>query len=1845
MIHFLRIFHLFVLTTLSVVATAQIHYVKEGGTGDGSSWADASGDLRQVLLGLADGDTVWVAEGVYKPSDCTICTETDREETFLVSHAVTLLGGFPGSGAPGLGDRDWVAHPTILSGNLGDSGDDSDNAYSVTNVNHPSDTVLLSGFTIEKGNANGPLKKHGAGIFYISDGEDVTLQVHDCTFLQNKAMGYGGAVYSQGIVSDINFIDCRMENNEAYKGGAIHLNGEVNLGKIVNCRFKLNVAVLGGAVYIEEYPTIMLGCIFHGNLAHKGGAVFLKEINDNMELIYNCTFVQNTGSGIYIEFIRKRIKLYNNLYWKNEGFDIRIEEYYSIPFVHGPPLSQQYLLTDKYTRAEICNVPHSVNCCNYGASNPFYHLQSGNLNLLPGGSAVNVGGLEEELSDLGLITDVTGQPRIFETIDLGAIELQEESCEADDFYDILFVNAIATGLENGTSWENAFTRLQDAIDLANRCGTPEIWVAEGTYIPDDCTGCDGSDPRLYTFEFPYQNFCENDFNNELVLYGGFPNNGNPEMQDRNWEAHPVILSGDLGVENDPADNSYHVVSAKANIHLDGFTITNGNANGEDLKHQNGGGLHIANEATLVNCQIVDNYAQVNGGGLYSLLYPGRVFFVFSYLKTQQFDNCLFASNQAGQNGGAVFNGAIIATGSAFENNISGNDGGAIFAQSLNMSNCELNNNSATGTGGAVHSQHHFNFNSFNHCTFSGNSAASGGAGFLFAEPGKGENGDVFEQALFVNKCFFQNNTATSVGGAIYCIGCETTTVEQSLFTGNTAQNDAGVMYAEYVDAEGNSLHYETNFYNCTFALNTSDEGAAIFSTSYQGYEELFFINNIFWNNHTPTNPVLFKGKVDLSYALLDVADCTGIGSELNCGKQLLFGASNPFIDSSANNFTLNDSTPAIDNADKEVAWYIDDYDLAGNPRFQSVFPDMGAYEFSDFSDCTNPNITLSTQEAVDSFPLNYPGMTSVDCNLIVQGSNVTNLDSLIGIAEIGGHLVLKENYLLSDISGLSNLTSIGGHLLLQYNTDLEQLAGLDHLDSIGGDCMIKYMYQLNDLTALSSLDWVGGNMWFQFCGLNDFSGLENLESVQAGLWIENVGLNSLKGLENIGRIHQDLIIRDLDYLTSMDSLKGLSYIGGSLQLIDNGMESLDGLTSLDTIGETLWIERNYGLNEEGGLNNLQYIGQDFHFKNNNNTTYIGNFPQLHSIGRSMIILENDSITSIGYFPMLTAIDTDFIVDDNDMLLSIQGLSSIQSVGNHMRITGNESILHLNPDNSLLEIGGTLEVYRNYNLETLQGLNNLSDVGQHILILNNNNLVEVTSLQGINYIGGDFKINKNPNLESIPSFPMLTQIGGRFEVAYNQSLNFIDGSPNLTVIGGSFNIGSNGLLQTISSFDELTSIGGNFHINLNHNLTELAEFENLVSVGNSFIVNKCNLSQLEGFPSLSEIQNDFIVSRNDSLIFVEGLQSLNHLGGSFRMQRNSSLTDIGQYPNLDTIGGDFYTFPFNNSTTFPLTNISGLSSLIYVGGNFTLGSSSISDLSGLSNLNHVERSFTLKTLTEITSLEGMDNLTSVGNLRIENCNRLKNLDTFDGVDLTGQQIHLLFNDSLTNIELLNQFVPDQFNFLEITNNPSLSICSEPFVCAYLEGGRPATIFNNLSGCNSEIEVLCYCAGFDDLDGDGFPLADDCDDSNSDINPSVPEIPYNTINDDCDGNTPDDDLDGDGFPLADDCDDQNPDINPNADDIPNNGIDEDCDGEDATISAKETVSLRPQVFPNPTSSKITVIFPVLAQATATLKTTTGKTILQHSFRQQTTLDLTELTSGVYVLLVNTEEGQWMERVVVL
>lgn len=89
---------------------------------------------------------------------------------------------------------------------------------------------------------------------------------------------------------------------------------------------------------------------------------------------------------------------------------------------------------------------------------------------------------------------------------------------------VVYVDASASGANDGTSWADAHTSLKTAVDTSPAAS--EIWVATGTYTP----GASRADSFV--------------LKEGMSLYGGFTS-GMTSLAQRDWNANPTILSGEI----------------------------------------------------------------------------------------------------------------------------------------------------------------------------------------------------------------------------------------------------------------------------------------------------------------------------------------------------------------------------------------------------------------------------------------------------------------------------------------------------------------------------------------------------------------------------------------------------------------------------------------------------------------------------------------------------------------------------------------------------------------------------------------------------------------------------------------------------------------------------------------------------------------------------------------------------------------------------------------------------------------------------------------------------------------------------------------------------------------------------------------------------------------------------------------------------------------------------------------------------------------------------------------------------------------------------------------------------
>jgi predicted outer membrane repeat protein len=241
---------------------------------------------------------------------------------------------------------------------------------------------------------------------------------------------------------------------------------------------------------------------------------------------------------------------------------------------------------------------------------------------------------------------------------------------------IHYVDFSAVGNDVGTSWENAYHNLQDALTAAEP--GEEIWVASGIYTPG------------FTREASFV------LKHGVAVYGGF-NGTETYRSQRNWRANTTVLSGEIGNPSIKTDNVYHVVQTESTYQnpvdettiLDGFTIMGGYADGLNNPIDKGGGfLNEYGYPTLVNLNFIDNYA-LNHGGAIASQYNDQPLTVI---------NSTFSGNSATHNAGGIANIArVVVVNCSFISN-SGNNGGGIVG--ISSSRTEIHNTILWGNQGS-----------------------------------------------------------------------------------------------------------------------------------------------------------------------------------------------------------------------------------------------------------------------------------------------------------------------------------------------------------------------------------------------------------------------------------------------------------------------------------------------------------------------------------------------------------------------------------------------------------------------------------------------------------------------------------------------------------------------------------------------------------------------------------------------------------------------------------------------------------------------------------------------------------------------------------------------------------------------------------------------------------------------------------------------------------------------------------------------------------------------------------------------------------------------------------------
>ena len=250
------------LAALAAFATARAStiHVAPGGTGAGTSWSDALGDVQAAVDAAAPGDTIQLAGGTYAVSS-----------PVAIGKTVFICGGYdPATGLPG-------ATPTVVTR----AGDATTRLVSVSGVSGGElRDVTLSGGVLY------PAADHayGAGI-QISGSTGYALV--NCTVSGNKAQSVANKNACGGGVAVVNassasLTDCSILDNEVE-----------NVGKGGNYACGAGLYVAAGCSAAVTNGVVARNNVVFGQNSQRGAGVY----TEGAVSLFNCLVYNNVCRG------------------------------------------------------------------------------------------------------------------------------------------------------------------------------------------------------------------------------------------------------------------------------------------------------------------------------------------------------------------------------------------------------------------------------------------------------------------------------------------------------------------------------------------------------------------------------------------------------------------------------------------------------------------------------------------------------------------------------------------------------------------------------------------------------------------------------------------------------------------------------------------------------------------------------------------------------------------------------------------------------------------------------------------------------------------------------------------------------------------------------------------------------------------------------------------------------------------------------------------------------------------------------------------------------------------------------------------------------------------------------------------------------------------------------------------------------------------------------------------------------------------------------------------------------------------------------------------------------------
>ncbi len=630
----------------------------------------------------------------------------------------------------------------------------------------------------------------------------------------------------------------------------------------------------------------------------------------------------------------------------------------------------------------------------------------------------------------------------------------------------IHVDQTASGSNDGTTWINAYTSVQTAVNNANAGDT--ILIAQGIYR-------EGTEIQI---------------TNSLIIRGGYPHGGGAQ----NVQANETVLDGK---HRHRVIRSTHITDT---LYMEGLTIKNGNVHGTNNASR-GAGIYTSGPLHAKACHITNNVAtgelHAQGGGI-----RGTAIIL---------TNCKITCNRAVVDG----NSQAVA------------EGGGIFGFPLTLINCQISGNRAIASkaignttveahGGGIYCS---TFASLTNCQVSHNMACSLNSSFSGSAFASG--GGILGLSITMTNTQVNHNIAvansTTPGSSIAAAGgiYGTTVLNNSVLWGNTI--------VEYGTSTANEHLNGTLTANHSVIKAQNPSGTGNIDATVANFETDNFIDAANGNlGPTPTSVLINAGNN--TYLPADTYDVDNDGNATETIPLSLSGF-NRTVGSSVDIGVLESNFSGKNYNTSANAYFFDENNSAATQDGLSWATAFSRLD--DYFHIQNTSNLDSIYLAKGKYPISGTLIFSSDIN-IVGGYNATTgavepfARSALDVQHNGRVILAQQNLDLTSTNVMNGLLTTVGALFGSYGGGIYCPTGSTTLTKcqVSGNQVLHY----NDN---NNVQVYGGGIYGQTINLtnsrvncNAAVGIYRLSTVSVyggGIYGTSINMTNSQITDNIAR--------------------------------------------------------------------------------------------------------------------------------------------------------------------------------------------------------------------------------------------------------------------------------------------------------------------------------------------------------------------------------------------------------------------------------------------------------------------------------------------------------------------------------------------------------------------------------------------------------------------------------------------------------------------------------------------------------------------------------------------------------